>query len=306
MTTSKRTWIWTAFSIVNFQFSIVLSSCVKDTLHATPHPDRGAVVVTVDRTDRAADAVVPPAYILRLGTREQAVTGTTNVLDTLLPPGRHSLLVYHHADGITVNGNTAAVNKREDGSLEAMPAYLFSGAAEPLVVADDTTRVTVTARQRVRALTLALKLAPGDEERVTATTATLSGIVPAVDLATGAAAATTGTPVTLDFALSTEPDAINERARTAATTPSLAATARLLGVMTAERQILSLVFLLEDGTPTTITTDLTEALRDFNSGTSPLALDATLQLPAIEEIEAGISATIGSWNIVDNGKININ
>ena len=108
MPTNKRTWIWIVFSIVNFQFSIVLLSCVKDTLHDTPHPDRGAVMVTTDWTAFPADAAVPASYILRLGTREQAVTDATNVLDTLLAPGRQ----YLHCLGECLGGRHAGGNTR--------------------------------------------------------------------------------------------------------------------------------------------------------------------------------------------------
>ena len=38
---------------------VSLSSCVKDDLYNTPHPDKGAVEVTTDWTGRSSDAVVP-------------------------------------------------------------------------------------------------------------------------------------------------------------------------------------------------------------------------------------------------------
>ena len=46
---------------------VSLSSCVKDDLYNTPHPDKGAVEVTTDWTGRSSDAVVPADYILRIG-----------------------------------------------------------------------------------------------------------------------------------------------------------------------------------------------------------------------------------------------
>lgn len=35
----------------------ILTSCVKDDLYDTPHPDRGAVVVTTDWSGKSTEAV---------------------------------------------------------------------------------------------------------------------------------------------------------------------------------------------------------------------------------------------------------
>ncbi|WP_240054250.1 hypothetical protein [Bacteroides uniformis] len=49
-------------------------SCVKDDLHNTPHPDKGAVRVTTDWTGRSEEAVQPENYLLRIGEESQEVT----------------------------------------------------------------------------------------------------------------------------------------------------------------------------------------------------------------------------------------
>ena len=100
---------------------LLLVSCVKDDLYNTPHPDKGAVEITTDWTGRSSDAVVPGSYILRIGTKEQTVSKETNVFDALFLPGTQDLLVYNPAEGITVNENTATVNRLPDGTLEPMP-----------------------------------------------------------------------------------------------------------------------------------------------------------------------------------------
>ena len=38
---------------------ILASGCVKDDLYNTPHPDKGAAVITTDWTDALAESTVP-------------------------------------------------------------------------------------------------------------------------------------------------------------------------------------------------------------------------------------------------------
>ena len=72
---------------------VSLSSCVKDDLYNTPHPDKGAVEVTTDWTGRSSDAVVPADYILRIGGEEQTVQGETNAFKSLFLPRTQSLFI---------------------------------------------------------------------------------------------------------------------------------------------------------------------------------------------------------------------
>lgn len=43
-------------------FAVSMTGCVKDELFNTPHPDKGAVVVTTDWTDALVEATVPDTY----------------------------------------------------------------------------------------------------------------------------------------------------------------------------------------------------------------------------------------------------
>lgn len=276
---------------------LLLGGCVKDDLYNTPHPDKGAVRVTTDWSGASSDAVLPQSYMLRIGTQEQTASGTDNAFNTLFEPGRQDLLVYHQAEGITLTDHTATINTLADGTLNPMPGYLFSGAEELEIVKDDTLQVTVKMEQRIRKLTLALKLTPGDKERIVSTSATLTGIASAMDLRDGAITAAEGKAVVPTFAIATD----NGRMR-AEGQPILSATLRLLGAMPGEKQILTLAITLPDGYVHTITSDLTEALKNFGEADmEPLELDATLELP----VEAGMDATITDWKEVDNGHIDI-
>ena len=281
---------------------VLLASCVKDELYNTPHPDKGAVLVTTDWTGCSSDAVLPADYILRIGSEEQTVKGETNVFKSLFLPETQSLLVYHQAEGVTVSGITATVNTLEDGTLNPMPGFLFSASKELGVQKDDTLKVTVPMMQRIRTLALTLKLKPGDELRITSTAATLTGIASSVDLATGSLTAAEGKTVVPIFTMGTDGGETR-----AAGDPILTASLRLPGVMTGEKQELTLAVTLTDGTVQNVVTDLTEALKNFGSGKmEPLALDATLTLPDVEGDAAEVSATISDWNVVDNGDITVN
>lgn len=285
-----------------------LSSCVKDDLYNTPHPDKGAVMVTTDWTGRSSDAVVPGSYILRIGTEEQTVSKETNVFDALFLPGTQDLLVYNPTEGITINENVATVNTLPDGTLEPMPGYLFSAARKLEIEKDDTLKVTVPMQQHIRSLTLVLKLKAGDEQRIRSTAATLTGIASAVDLTTGAITATEGKTVIPAFVLGTDDGGMRAAGQTytagrtrATGQPQLSATMRLLGVIAGERQVLTLKITLTTGHVQTVTTDLTEALKNFGGDMKPLELDATLELAT----EAGFTGTISDWNVVDNGQVDI-
>lgn len=135
---------------------VSLSSCVKDDLYNTPHPDKGAVEVTTDWTGRSSDAVVPADYILRIGGEEQTVQGETNAFKSLFLPRTQSLLAYHQTEGVTISGTTATVNTLEDGTLNPMPGFLFSASKELDIQKDDTLKVVVPMMQRIRTLALTL------------------------------------------------------------------------------------------------------------------------------------------------------
>lgn len=274
-----------------------LTGCVKDDLYNTPHPDKGAVKVTTDWTGCSSDAVLPATHILRIGSEEQPVSSETDTFKSLFLPGQQSLLVYHRAEGITIDGDIATVNTRADGTLEPMPGFLFSAAKDLDIVADDTVRVTAVMQQHIRTLELTLKLAAGDEDRITRTAATLTGILSTIDMRSGAATATGGKTIVPTFTIGTNREGVRSAGQ-----PILSASLRLLGAVTGEKQLLTLALILPDGYVHTVATDLTEMLKNFGeAGMEPLELDASLELPT----EAGMNATITDWAIVDNGHIDI-
>lgn len=277
-----------------------LGGCSKDDPHHTPHPDKGAVVVSTDWSGRSSDAVPPDTYVLRIGPYEQMVSGETNVLSTLFNPEKHDLLVWHTAEGITVDGATATVNTLPDGTLHPKPGHLFSAARELEIIKDDTLRITVPMKQHIRRLTLILKLSPEDKPRIGSTTATLTGIASTTNIVTGQIVDGEGGTIVPAFTPATDADTPENRA---GTQPVLSTTLHLLGTAAGERQLLTMKIRLTNGDLQTVSTDLTEMLKDFRNGDMEhLVLNATLELPA--EAEAGASIT--DWNVVDNGAIGVN
>jgi hypothetical protein len=278
--------------------ALLLTGCVKDELFRTSHPTLGAVSVTTDWSGSSSDAVLPDKYILRTENNEQTVTGNTNSINTLFTPSKQMLTVYNLAEGITVNNNIATVGTESDGSLLLEPGFLFAAYTEMKVTADDTVKVTVPMTQYTRTLSLYLHLNKGDELRITSTSATLAGIASAVDITTGKITSGAGNKMHPKFVLSK----IETRSDEIASPPVLTTTIRILGINTDEEQLLSIEIGLNDGTEQTLTTNLSNVIRNSGNETmEPLALTSSLTLPA----EAGIQATINDWKAVDNGTLNI-
>ena len=130
--------------------------------------------------------------------------------------------------------------------------------------------------QRTRDLRLELTVTEGDPERITAITGTLSGVARAYDLRN---------ETLYGEAVSTAPAFTRNGDK-------VSADLRLLGIM--------LTF--TDGQTQTTESDLTEALAGFGSDmTEPFTLTAGLRTP----MEAGFSASITDWEVVDGGHVDI-
>ncbi|WP_337378234.1 hypothetical protein [Phocaeicola plebeius] len=117
--------------------AVLLSSCVKDTLYDTPHPDKG--VVTISLTGLSAD----DNYVLDMDGKVADITGSPFTNPDLLNPGTHSMVIYNRAEGFTFDGRMARVNapdgkSRADGaSVIPLPGYLKTISQEITVTADD-------------------------------------------------------------------------------------------------------------------------------------------------------------------------
>lgn len=270
--------------------TLAATSCVKDELHDTPHPDYGKITVTADWSDRGEGVDIPAEWTVTMGDYTGTETGETHLPDYLFSPGNYTLAAYNTPEGITVSGTTAAVNAADGGCIVNTPGWLFTSVQEVAIEADTDYELTAVMHQQVRQLTLMIEPTGDAAERIESIEGTLSGAAGTLDFATG----TYGTPseVELHFTKITDGDDAGK----------WMATVRLLGIA-GNLQRLTATLTYTDGNPqpTALESDLTTALDGFNDGkTSPLTLGGTIvETPG----EAGFTGEITDWETVDGGGV---
>lgn len=263
-----------------------LASCVKDTLYNTPHPDKGAVVVQTDWSNLLPEAVAQN-YVINVDGTEQTVSGTSNTVKQLQEPGTHTILIYNRPEGIAVSGDVASVDEagsRADGGeggINPLPGYLFSRFETVTVATDDTLRIVAKPVQWVRQLNIKLSVADGDYSRVSSVTAALGGVERSVDIRKSVRMGTAAT-VRNEFAV---------------TGGKFDVSFRLMGIVPAAGQTLTVEIVFGNGDTQTVTSDLSTPLESFNGGIEPVTLTGELHLP----VGGGISANIDGWEIADSG-----
>ena len=250
----------------------LLSSCVKDTLYDTPHPDHGMISVTADWSARGEGIDIPATWTVTMGDYTGTETSATHAPDHLFDPGSYTLAVWNPAEGITVNGTTATVaaatgNDAVAGAfISNAPGWLFTSVQQVLIEKDTDYPLTAAMKQQVRELTLVVEPTGDAAGRITEIVAHLTGAAGTLDFATDTYGAASN--VVLPFTKITEGNDAGK----------WKATVRLLGV-TGTEQLLTGEIRYADGnpTPTTLKSDLTEALKEFNTGKSAsLTLGGTL------------------------------
>ncbi len=270
--------------------TLAATSCVKDELHDTPHPDYGKITVTADWSDRGEGVDIPAEWTVTMGDYTGTETGETHSPDYLFKPGGYTLAAYNTPEGITISGTTAAVAAADGGCIVNTPGWLFSSVQEVAIEADTDYSLTAVMQQQVRQLTLVIEPTGDAAERIESIEGTLSGAAGTLDFATG----TYGTPseVELRFTKITKGDDAGK----------WMATVRLLGIA-GNLQRLTATLTYTDGNPqpTSLNSDLTSALNGFNDGkTEPLTLGGTIaETPG----EAGFTGEITDWETVDGGGV---
>lgn len=274
--------------------ALMLTSCVKDDLYDTPHPDKGAVVIATDWTEALAESTVPETYLLRMD-EGRAVQADEKELcyPDLLTPGAHTLLVYNEPEGITVAGNTATV-QMQDGMLIPLPGYLFSAEKELNVMQDDTLRITVPMERRLCPIVLSLDLKGENTDEIAGVEATLGGLSGSVDLRTG-----TPGGENLTARLDVRQTESKTRAYREGT---LEMRCRVVGICEEQKQMLSVKVTMNDGYVNTITSDLTELLKDLNTDMEPVKLEGSIEAPQ----DGHFSGTIEDWDTVSGGDTDAN
>ena len=278
--------------------ALLLSSCVKDTLYDTPHPDHGMISVTADWSARGEGIDIPATWTVAMGDYTGTETSATHAPDHLFAPGSYTLAVWNPAEGITVSGTTATVaaatgNDAVAGAfISNAPGWLFTSVQQVLIEKDTDYPLTAAMKQQVRELTLVVEPTGDAAGRITEIVAHLTGAAGTLDFATDTYGAASN--VVLPFTKITEGDDAGK----------WKATVRLLGV-TGTEQLLTGEIRYADGnpTPTTLKSDLTEALAAFNTGKGEsLTLGGTLvETPEGMEVDG---AGITGWKPVKGDDVN--
>ena len=277
-------------TILSLALLLTLGGCVKDTLYDTPHPDTGKITVTADWADRGEGVDIPASWHIVMGDYTGTETVATHSSDHLFSPGSYTLAVYNPADGITVSGMMAAVAAADGGFIVNTPGWLFTSVQEVAIEADTDYELTAVMHQQVRQLTLVIEPTGDAADRIESIVGTLSGAAGTLDFATGIHS--TPSEVELHFTKITSGDDAGK----------WTATVRLLGIA-GDTQRLTATLTYTDGNPqpTSLNSDLTAALDNFNDGkTAPLTLGGTIaETPG----EAGFTGEITGWETVDGGGV---
>ena len=278
--------------------ALLLSSCVKDTLYDTPHPDHGMISVTADWSARGEGIDIPATWTVAMGDYTGTETSATHAPDHLFAPGSYTLAVWNPAEEITVNGTTATVaaatgNDAVAGAfISNAPGWLFTSVQQVLIEKDTDYPLTAAMKQQVRELTLVVEPTGDAAGRITEIVAHLTGAAGTLDFATDTYGAASN--VVLPFTKITEGNDAGK----------WKATVRLLGV-TGTEQLLTGEIRYADGnpTPTTLKSDLTEALAAFNTGKGEsLTLGGTLvETPEGMEVDG---VEINGWEEVKGDDVN--
>ena len=300
---------------------LAATSCVKDILYNTPHPDTGKITVTADWTDRGDGVDIPAEWTLTMGGYTGTESGETHAPDYLFAPGSYTLAAYNTPEDITISGTTATVapdskvrvgqkeefqglRRRENRSvlsymrifdssvtqklpfsatlISNAPGWLMTSVQEVTVEADTDHELTA-----VMQLTLVIEPTGDAADRIESIEGSLSGAAGTLDFAAETYGA--ASDVALHFTKITEGSDAGK----------WTATVRLLGIA-GDTQRLTATLTYADGNPADsgLESDLTAALADFNSDkTVPLTLGGEAVVPD----EAGVTATIDDWQPGNNG-----
>lgn len=265
--------------------ALLAVSCVKDTLYHTPHPNKGALTITLQNITASDN------YVMDVDGQSSDITGSPFTFPDLLEAGAHRLVIHNRPEGFSFDGVMAYVNtlgnkSRADGtSIIPLPGYLFTFSQEITITADDTLRVSLVPQQRVRDLQLELEVTQGRPELIQSVTATLSGIAGTFDMEKGQ---TSGEPASTVLSFTREGN-------------MLLADTRLLGTMESTQTLVLDIVFADGGRTQRIEVDMTEALKEFNNDMSTTyCVTGTLETPVgLEES----TATITGWEAIDGGNV---
>ena len=124
--------------------ALLFSSCVKDTLYDTPHPNKGAVTITVQNTTAGDN------YVAEIDGQTIDITSSPFTLPGLLEAGVYRLVIHNCPEGFTFDKSTAQVvaltdntenssNKDDNPAIIPLPGYLYTISQEITITAEKDT-----------------------------------------------------------------------------------------------------------------------------------------------------------------------
>ena len=81
---------------------LTATSCVKDSLNHTPHPDKGAVLLMFEKSATETHTVL-------IDDQKSDFSATPFCFPALLEPGSHTMIIWNHAEGFDFGGLTARI-----------------------------------------------------------------------------------------------------------------------------------------------------------------------------------------------------
>lgn len=273
-----------------------LTSCVKDDIYETSHPEYGKLTITPDWSNRGNGIDVPAKWCCFIKDDAQMTRATettsgntqdyygeettaTHTPDRLFAPGVYTLLTYNPTADINVNGTTATAIYTGSHNIE----WFFTDIQSVAIDGDRDYDLKATMRQQVRQLSIVME-AEGDAiDRIIGIDATLSGVASTLDFA----ANTYGTPTTMPLSFRKSDDG-----------KKWIAVTRLLGVTDQPKDLTATIHFADDNPqPITVTSDITQSLDGFNDGKPvPLALGTKI---VTSTTESGVTAVIEKWQQLD-------
>ena len=238
--------------------------CNPDDKYNTSHPKEGGIILTMDWSNVTSNA--PSTYqaqvVYASGSSKvfNNLQGTTNNL--IVEPGEATVFVYNEAEHISVNGKKASVNTM-DGGIAANPGLFYSYSGKIFTERDKDISQNAVMNQQTGELKFSFAIKPASMiDKVKAVHAVLEGVTSEFDMQTGELSA-------------------SSVIRTSLSKSSFYATStfRLLGFDRSTKQNLKLDIELNNGNSTSVSTDLTSLVSDFNSSKNTLfTLNAELHL----------------------------
>lgn len=284
--------LWSIMAI--FAAVASFTSCVKDELFDTPHPDHGKITVTADWTARGEAVPEPDRWTVTMGDYTGEETEAVHAPEVLFEPGEYTLAAWSHADNITVSGTTATVAAASgnwDGAgafIHHAPGWLHTSVQQVTIEKDRVHAFTAAMTQQVRELTIVIEPKGDAAVRITGIDAYLTGAAGTLDFSNG----THGSPANVEL--------VFRKITEGADAGKWTATVRMLGVTGTEQRLKGSIRFADDNPkPVALDSDLTEALSGFNTGkTEEMTLGGTLvEMPT----EAGFTAEINDWQQADGG-----